>query len=630
MADTTSLDAVTVQAVGKGGTGLDSYTAGDLLYASGTATLSKLPMGAAGQKLATNSGATAPEWVDETGDISAVSITAGTGLTGTVATTTGDHTQTLAVDSTFVATTSANGLLSSADKAKLDAIEASATADQTDAEIRAAVEAATDSNVFTDADHTKLNAIEASATADQTDAEIRAAVEAATDSNVFTDADHTKLNAVEAGATAEVAATTTTAGIVELATNAETTTGTDTARAVTPAGVQAAVDSILDGAPAALDTLNELAAAIDDDASYASTITTALAAKAPLASPTFTGTVAIPNISDLESAVAANTAKVSNVSTDLSASADGTSLTVSSSDGTNASIPAVTTSAWGAMTDEDKTKLDGVATGATANDTDANLKARANHTGTQAASTISDFDTEVANNSAVTANTAKVTNVTTDLSASADGTSLTVSSSDGTNASIPAATTSAWGAMTDEDKTKLDGVATGATANDTDANLKARANHTGTQAASTISDFDTEVANNTAVTANTAKVTNATHTGDVAGSTSLTIADNAVSLAKMAGLARGSIIIGDSSGDPAALAIGNDTYVLTSDGTDISWAAGGGGGGGSGHAIKDEGGSALSTRTNLNFIGELVAAIDNSSADSSDITIDAKTAWLYG
>ena len=53
-------------------------------------------------------------------------------------------------------------------KTKLDGIEASATADQTDAEIRAAVEAATDSNVFTDADHTKLNGIEASA--DVTDA----------------------------------------------------------------------------------------------------------------------------------------------------------------------------------------------------------------------------------------------------------------------------------------------------------------------------------------------------------------------------------------------------------------------------------------------------------------------------
>ena len=51
------------------------------------------------------------------------------------------------------------------------------------------------------------------------------------------------------------------------------------------------------------------------------------------------------------------------------------------------------------------------------------------------------------------------------------------------------------------------------------------------------------------------------------------IQDNAVSLAKMAGLARGKIIYGDSSGDPAALAVGSANYILTSDGTDISWAA---------------------------------------------------------
>ena len=49
--------------------------------------------------------------------------------------------------------------------------------------------------------------------------------------------------------------------------------------------------NLVDGAPAALDTLNELAAAINDDASYAATITTALGNKAPIASPTFTGTV---------------------------------------------------------------------------------------------------------------------------------------------------------------------------------------------------------------------------------------------------------------------------------------------------------------------------------------------------
>ena len=55
------------------------------------------------------------------------------------------------------------------------------------------------------------------------------------------------------------------------------------------------------------------------------------------------------------------------------------------------------------------------------------------------------------------------------------------------------------------------------------------------------------------------------------------VQDNAVTLAKMAGLARGKIIYGDTSGDPAALAVGSANEVLTSDGTDISWAAASGG-----------------------------------------------------
>ena len=42
----------------------------------------------------------------------------------------------------------------------------------------------------------------------------------------------------------------------------------------------------------------------------------------------------------------------SNSSTNLSTTANGTSLTINSSDGNNASIPAATTNAWGAMTDE--------------------------------------------------------------------------------------------------------------------------------------------------------------------------------------------------------------------------------------------------------------------------------------
>lgn len=56
---------------------------------------------------------------------------------------------------------------------------------------------------------------------------------------------------------------------------------------------------------------------------------------------------------------------------------------------------------------------------------------------------------------------------------------------------IAAATTSAPGSMSSADKTKLDGVSTGATANSPDATLLARANHTGTQAASTITGLTT-------------------------------------------------------------------------------------------------------------------------------------------
>ena len=61
-------------------------------------------------------------------------------------------------------------------------------------------------------------------------------------------------------------------------------------------------------------------------------------------------------------------------STNLTTTANGTSLSVNSDTGTDASIPAATTSAWGAMTDEDKTKLDGVAVS-------ANNYTHPNHTG---------------------------------------------------------------------------------------------------------------------------------------------------------------------------------------------------------------------------------------------------------
>ncbi len=186
-----------------GGTGVDTSGSGNAVTFAIDSTVATLT----GTQTLTNKTLTSP-------DVNTPDIDGGT-IDGTVI---GGATP-AAVSATTVSATgnitvggTVDGRDVATDGTKLDGIEASATADQTAAEIRTLVESASDSNVFTDADHTKLNAIEASATADQTDAEIRAAVEAATDSNVFTDADHTKLNAIEASADVTDTANVTAAG----------------------------------------------------------------------------------------------------------------------------------------------------------------------------------------------------------------------------------------------------------------------------------------------------------------------------------------------------------------------------------------------------------------------------------
>ena len=71
--------SATTIAVNKGGSGLTSYTAGDILYASGATTLAKLAKGSDTEVLTLASGV--PTWAAPTvGDITAV--TAGTGLSG--------------------------------------------------------------------------------------------------------------------------------------------------------------------------------------------------------------------------------------------------------------------------------------------------------------------------------------------------------------------------------------------------------------------------------------------------------------------------------------------------------------------------------------------------------------------
>lgn len=110
-----------------------------------------------------------------------------------------------------------------------------------------------------------------------------------------------------------------------------------------------------------------------------------------------------------------------NVPANLSTTVGASTVTVNSDTGTDATIPAATTTDAGVMTAADKTKLDGIAAGAQVN-------------------------------------------VPTNLSTTTSATTLTVNSDTGTDATLPAATTSVAGVMTAADKTKLDGVASGAVA----------------------------------------------------------------------------------------------------------------------------------------------------------------------
>jgi hypothetical protein len=118
-----------------------------------------------------------------------------------------------------------------------------------------------------------------------------------------------------------------------------------------------------------------------------------------------------------------NTPILVNPATDISVTENASTVTIASSTGSDDSIAAATTSAAGVMTASDKTKLDGIATGAQVN-------VGTNITVTEGASTV------------------------------------TIASSTGSNDSIAAATTSLAGVLTAADKTKLDGIESSADVTD--------------------------------------------------------------------------------------------------------------------------------------------------------------------
>lgn len=179
-------------------------------------------------------------------------------------------------------------------------------------------------------------------------------------------------------------------------------------------------------------------------------------------------------------------------------------------DRTNNTYYTKTTGAWvssgtiNALGPADKAKLTGIAAGATVNSSDAQLRDRSTHTGTQLANTISDFSeavddrvnallvpgtnisivyNDVANTLTVSAAGGGATNLTATLSPTA----ITVNSDTGTDATIPAADGTNAGLMLPAEKTKLAGVASNATntplASTTPAALGTAAVGVGTSAA---------------------------------------------------------------------------------------------------------------------------------------------------
>ena len=94
--------------------------------------------------------------------------------------------------------------------------------------------------------------------------------------------------------------------------------GNNSTKIATTAYTDTAISNLVDSSPSALNTLNELAAALGDDANFSTTVTNSIATKAPLASPTFTGTVTA-GVTNLSGELRANAGlKITNASPKIS------------------------------------------------------------------------------------------------------------------------------------------------------------------------------------------------------------------------------------------------------------------------------------------------------------------------
>jgi len=203
------------------------------------------------------------------------------------------------------------------------------------------------------------------------------------------------------------------------------------------------------------------------------------------------------------------------------------------------------------FTDADHTKLNGIETAATADQTASEIRTLVENASDSNVFTDADHT--------------KLNGI--EASATADQTAAEI------RTLVESATDS--NVFTDADHTKLNAIEAGATADQTNAEIRAAV-----EAASDSNVFtDADHSKLNAIEAN-ADVTDATNV-DAAGAVMNSDLDT-----------KGEILVGDGSGDPTALSVGQNGYILTADSseaTGIKWAAnaGGGGGGAIGNVVED-------------------------------------------
>lgn len=324
----------------------------------------------------------------------------------------------------------------------------------TDAETKTAYENNSDTNAFTDAEKSKLAGVEASATADQTDAEILAAVKNGDGTGSGLDAD--KLDGQE---------------------GAYYTTYADNA-----------VSALVDSSPTALNTLNELAAALGDDASFSTTVTNSIATKLPLAGGTMTGDIVLSGSASIDGRnLSVDGTKLDGIETGATAdqAADEIKTLYEQNSDTNA------------FTDAEKTKLNGITAGATPTNTTnvvAALTAGSNIT-INSDGTISssgggagggDVNQNAFSNFAVSGQTSIAADQTTDIVNLVGGANVTITTNAVTDTITFTSQDTTYnvgdGGLTQKNfttalNTKLTNIEAGATADQTASEIEAIVNH---------------------------------------------------------------------------------------------------------------------------------------------------------